>query len=171
MACPSFVSAVRLTPGDDLKQGLLKFMTKSPELTSAWIQTCVGSLDKAVIRLANATATNKNQVLELNERFEILGLVGTIDENGAAAHLHITLGDKNGKVYGGHVMDGCTIFTTAEIVLGTSPGIKFGRAFDKSTGFPELSVTTLPPPPPLSKVIIFAVLIAGAAYFLSQSST
>eukprot|EP00040_Diaphanoeca_grandis_P008441 m.45267 g.45267 ORF g.45267 m.45267 type:complete len:161 (-) comp19923_c0_seq1:148-630(-) len=142
---PSFVTALRLTPGDDLKEGLLNFVKASPSITSAWIQTCVGSLDGANIRLANATATNKNEVLTMNERFEILGLVGTIDANGAAAHLHITLGDKNGKVYGGHVMAGCKVFTTAEIVLGTSPAITFGRAFDAATGFPELLITQTPP--------------------------
>ena len=109
--------------------------------------TCVGSLSKAKIRLANATATNKNEVAEFNERFEILSLVGTVTQGGESGHLHVSLGDKGGKVVGGHLMDGCTIFTTAEIVMGVSNTLVFNRTFDKATGFDELEPSVGQNPP------------------------
>jgi hypothetical protein len=36
------------------------------------------------------------------------------------------------------VVGQCFIFTTAEVVLGTSNEIEFTRAMDERTGFPEL---------------------------------
>jgi hypothetical protein len=38
-------------------------------------------------------------------------------------------------------MDGCTVFTTAEIVMGTSDTMLFTRTFDQATGFAELTPT------------------------------
>jgi len=41
---------------------------------------------------------------------------------------------------GGHVIGGLYIFTTAEIVIGECPQLKFTREHDDSTGFPELVI-------------------------------
>lgn len=77
--------------------------------------------------------------LTLEENFEIVSLVGTLQGSGEC-HLHISLADKDGKVIGGHVVGGCEIFTTAEIVLGAMSGFCFDRVFDDRTGFKELVV-------------------------------
>ena len=55
-------------------------------------------------------------------------------------HLHVTLGDKDGKVIGGHVMGDMPIYTTAEIVIGELPEVEFVRPFDSVTGYPELGI-------------------------------
>ena len=61
---------------------------------------------------------------------------------GNSGHFHVSLGNALGDVVGGHLMDGCTIFTTAEIVLGVSNEIVFKRTFDEATGFDELAPST-----------------------------
>lgn len=166
--------AVRLTPGQDLKDELLKLM-KSTTHTSAWVQTCVGSCDKITIRLANADRHQKNEILHLDQRFEILSLVGTIDADGEAGHLHISLGDKDGRVWGGHLMSGCRIFTTAEIVLGTSRELSFGRKFDPETGFPELAVdrvrSAAAAPAADSRTVAVVVAAAAAAAVVAAAIT
>ena len=53
--------ALRLSPGEEIKSRLLAFV-KFHNLQAAFILTCVGSVQKAKIRLANATATNTNDV-------------------------------------------------------------------------------------------------------------
>ena len=86
--------------------------------------------------------------MSLDERFEIVSLTGTVSRHGA--HLHMSLADYQGNVVGGHVMEGCEVFTTAEIVLGECSGHVFTRQRDDETGFDELVVTTrleLAPPP------------------------
>ena len=47
------VFTVRLMPGDDLQKCLVKFI-QDKGLSNGFIITCVGSLTKAVIRMANA---------------------------------------------------------------------------------------------------------------------
>ena len=49
--------ALRLGPEQEVKSTLLEFV-KLHNLQSAFILTCVGSVQRAKIRLANATATN-----------------------------------------------------------------------------------------------------------------
>ena len=73
-----------------------------------------------------------------NERLEIVSFVGTfgIDDT---KHLHMSVSDKNGNVYGGHVMSG-RIFTTLELVLGSVQGVTFARESDPRTGYTELVV-------------------------------
>jgi len=53
-------------------------------------------------------------------------------------HLHASVADEAGLVCGGHVMLGCTVRTTAEIVLALLPGWEFARQDDAATGFKEL---------------------------------
>lgn len=107
------------------------------QLEAAYIATCVGSLQKCTLRMANADRDHKNEIKSYEQRFEILSLVGTVSKDGA--HVHIGLSDSEGACVGGHLISG-EIFTTAEIVIGCVPNIAFARRYDDATGFPELEV-------------------------------
>ncbi|CAJ1077695.1 bifunctional protein GlmU-like [Xyrichtys novacula] len=130
------VHAVRFGPGQELL-GSLQTFVKEAGLRAPFIITCVGSVTKATLRLANATASNTNELLHLTGRFEIVSLVGTLNLD---AHLHICLADSEGKTVGGHVMGDLEIFTTAEVVIGEATQLQFKREMDERTGFPELEV-------------------------------
>ena len=58
--------------------------------------TCVGSLRKAALRLADRDETTLYQ-----GKFEIVSLVGTLSVDGP--HLHIALADGARKMIGGHL--------------------------------------------------------------------
>ena len=143
------IHAFRLTPGQDLKKSLLSY-AKGAKLEAACVVTCVGSLSKVSLRLANADGGKRgsNETVSLEERFEIVSLAGTVSRHGC--HLHMSLSDYQGNVVGGHVLDGCVVYTTAEMVLGECVGHVFTRERDDETGFHELVVTTklaVAPPP------------------------
>ena len=142
------IHAFRLTPGQDLKKSLLSY-AKGAKLEAGCVVTCVGSLSKVSIRLANADGKRgSNETVSLEERFEIVSLAGTVSRHGC--HLHMSLSDYQGNVVGGHVLDGCVVYTTAEMVLGECVGHVFTRERDDETGFHELVVTTklaVAPPP------------------------
>lgn len=55
------VFALRLGPGEELFSSLLSFVEER-KLRAPFIITCVGSVTKATLRLANATAENTNEV-------------------------------------------------------------------------------------------------------------
>ncbi|MBQ2232555.1 MAG: DNA-binding protein [Erysipelotrichaceae bacterium] len=102
--------AVRLKKGADLKASIEEICLKN-EVSCAVILSGVGCLYKAQIRLAGAT-----EVLEFKEDLEIVSLTGTIAAG--KSHIHISLADEKGKVYGGHLKNGCLVNTTCELVLG-----------------------------------------------------
>ena len=71
-------------------------------------------------------------------RFEVLSLVGTLSPDGL--HLHVTIGDEDGAVRGGHLVR-ATVHTTAEVVIGDAPALAFSREMDPHTGFKELVIS------------------------------
>lgn len=126
------VHALRLFPGEDLKQALQSF-AQERDLKAAYIITCVGSLQKAHLRLAGAVKKST-----WSTKMEIVSLVGTLFNGGC--HLHISLADKQGRMVGGHLLDGCIVNTTAELVIGEAKGLEFYREADPKTGYLELGV-------------------------------
>jgi uncharacterized protein len=126
------VHAVRLMPGEDLKKSIQQFVTAN-NIQAGWITSSVGSLTVACIRFANAT---EGKVLR--GPFEIISLNGTVSANGS--HLHIAISDAEGRMLGGHLLDGCIIYTTAEIVIGSTDKYRFERKPDGSTGYAELQI-------------------------------
>ena len=126
------VFALRLKPNEDLKQ-TLKIFALQENIKAGFILTAIGSLKVATIRFAN-----QDRSTVLSEEFEILSLNGTIATTGV--HLHIAISDKQGKTIGGHLDDGCIIYTTAEIVIGISEEYTFLRTLDQQTGYKELEI-------------------------------
>lgn len=124
--------AFRLKPGDDLKAGIEKLI-KENNIRAGWIATCVGSLTDYTIRFANQAEGTKG-----SGHFEIVSLVGTVSINGS--HIHISISDSAGNTTGGHLMSGCKIYTTAEIVIQASDKFEFTREKDGSTPWEELQV-------------------------------
>ncbi len=124
--------AIRLKPGEDLKSGIEK-VVKENNIRAGWVATCVGSLTDYSIRFAN----QPDGVMGTGN-FEIISLVGTISINGS--HIHISISDGTGKTFGGHLMPGCKIYTTAEIVLQSTDKYEFTREKDGSTPWEELQI-------------------------------
>ena len=123
---------LRLKPGQDLRVELERF-AKAKHLQAGFIVTCAGSLQKASLRLAD-----KRDSTNYAGKFEIVSLVGTLTPDGP--HLHISISDGEGKMLGGHLVAGCEIYTTAEIVIGEAIGLKMTREQDSQSGYKELKV-------------------------------
>jgi predicted DNA-binding protein with PD1-like motif len=52
----------------------------------------------------------------------------------------MSIANSGGRVWGGHVLEGCVVHTTAEIVIGELAGVKFLRETDPETGHRELRI-------------------------------
>jgi predicted DNA-binding protein with PD1-like motif len=126
------VFAVRLKPNQDLRAEIERF-AKENRISAGFIITAVGSLKATKIRLAD-----KQDATTFTGKYEIVSLVGTISSDGV--HLHISVSDSEGKTFGGHLVEGCTIYTTAEIIIGTTDEIIFTRETDKETTYKELKI-------------------------------
>ena len=123
---------LRLKPSQDLRQSLKDF-AQSQNIEAGFILSAIGSLKQAAIRFAD-----REEITLLQDKFEILSLNGTVANTGV--HLHIAISDRTGKAIGGHLVDGCTIYTTAEIVIGVTEEFRFLRTTDTETGYLELDI-------------------------------
>lgn len=65
-------------------------------------------------------------------------IAGTVSIHGA--HIHLSISDDEGKTIGGHLMSGCLVYTTAEIVIGELPNKVFLREPCSESGYHELVV-------------------------------
>ncbi|EGD81287.1 hypothetical protein PTSG_11324 [Salpingoeca rosetta] len=134
---------LRVQPGQEIV-GALTWFAKRARMRAGFVQTCVGSVSEAVIRMASATADTDqaNHIKRVEGCHEIVSLVGTlaVDEDlSYKQHLHVCLSDKDGNTIGGHVIS-LKVFTTAEIVLGECKQLVFSRPHDPQTGYGELHV-------------------------------
>ncbi|MGF7117090.1 PPC domain-containing DNA-binding protein [Methanobacterium oryzae] len=120
----------RLKPQKDLKNGIIN-ISKQEKIKSGIIICIVGSLNSATLRMANG------KIKSFKGPFEIVSAEGTISEYGV--HVHISISDAEGHVFGGHLSEGCIINTTAEIgILKSDKTLK--RIFDPETGYKELII-------------------------------
>jgi uncharacterized protein len=124
--------SVRLKPDQDLKLQILNLCTEK-NISAGVILSSVGSLKTANLRFSD----QKNGTL-LTGPFEILSLNGTVSKNGL--HLHISISDDTGRTLGGHLLDGCRIHTTCELVIGELDDTIFSREIDPQTNYMELKI-------------------------------
>lgn len=127
--------ALRLKPGEDLKKAVLAYVQEQ-NMQAAWIVTCAGSLTAYNIRFANQPIGTKG-----SGYFEIVSLSGTLSVNGS--HIHISVSDSTGTTLGGHLLDDCIVYTTAEIIIQESGSLIFTRENDGTTKWEELQIGTI----------------------------
>jgi predicted DNA-binding protein with PD1-like motif len=122
----------RLKPGQDLFDSI-ESIVREEEIQAGCVLSGVGSLTHAKLRLAN-----REDLSEYEGYFEIVSMTGTISIHGS--HLHISVSDEDGKTTGGHLVSGCKIYTTAEIVVAIFDDVVYGREFAEDSGYEELVV-------------------------------
>lgn len=123
----------RLKPQQDLFDSIEGFV-KENNIEAGCVLSSVGSLTHATLRLANREYYN-----EYNGHFEIVSMTGTVSIHGS--HIHIAISDGDGVTIGGHLVSGCKIYTTAEIVLLELDYVVYKRElFENDSGYEELVV-------------------------------
>ena len=125
---------LRLRPGDDLRRSIETAVIQHGA-DAAFVLSGIGSLAHARLRLAGENAPRDHAA-----PLELLTLAGSIG-NGTS-HLHAAIATAAGDVIGGHVAYGCTVRTTAELLLVLLDEFTFSRAPDAATGFDELVIET-----------------------------
>jgi predicted DNA-binding protein with PD1-like motif len=129
---------LRLRPGQDLRAALESVLAEQGS-AAAFVLQGIGSLGTLNVRFAGLPAATTIQ-----GSLEILTLAGTLAPDGA--HLHISVADERGRVLGGHVGYGCTVRTTAEILIVLLPDYRFSREPDPESGYKELAIRMAHPP-------------------------
>lgn len=120
----------RLHRGDDLLRSI-QHIAKEEKLQAAVVLSAVGCILRGRVRDASGVT-----IRSIDENCEIVSLNGTV--SAVRSHLHISLSKEDLSTIGGHLLEGCIINTTCELVLGVLDGWQIGVEFDKDTGYDEL---------------------------------
>ena len=123
----------RLKPNDDLFDSIETFV-RNKNIEAGCVLSGVGSITHVTLRFANRSYHS-----EFDGYFEIVSITGTISVHGS--HLHVSVSDGDGKTMGGHLVSGCKIYTTAEIVIAAFDDVVYKREFyGNDSGYDELVV-------------------------------
>lgn len=126
------IHTFRLRPGEDLFQSIEKFVNEN-HIQAGCVLSGVGSLTTAVFRLAN-----REEHTTFSGHFEIVSMTGTVSSLGS--HLHLAISNRDGYTLGGHLVPGCKVYTTAEIVIAAFPHLVYSRQPCELSGYDELVV-------------------------------
>jgi predicted DNA-binding protein with PD1-like motif len=122
----------RLKSVQDLFDSIESFV-REKQIEAGCVLSGIGSLRHFTVRLADHDTPTQYE-----GHFEIVSLAGLVSIHGT--HLHISVSDGEGKTIGGHLVSGCKIYTTAEIVLAKFSDVIYKREFAQDSGYDELVV-------------------------------
>lgn len=120
----------RLRRGDDLL-GSIEKIAKEEQLGLAVVLSGVGCVSRGRVRDASGVTMRS-----IDEPCEIVSLNGTVSDK--RCHLHIALSKEDLTTVGGHLVEGCIINTTCELVLLELEGWGCSVEQDKETGYDEI---------------------------------
>jgi len=124
----------RLQRGDDLLEALTAAVQR--EGVRLGRVEALGAVEKARVGYYNQT-TFAYEYLDLDRDLEILALVGNVSlrDGQPMVHAHVTLGDGQGRAFGGHLAPGTRVFA-CEFTVEVLEGGEFHRGHDEATGLP-----------------------------------
>ena len=122
---------VRLDKGEEVIESLLKL--SSLENIKLACVSALGATNKFTVGLFNVSE-KKYYSSTYEGDFEIVSLTGTLSLKDGVIypHIHMSAGDNNNVVYGGH-LNSCFISATCEIVIDVIDGI-VEREFNEEIG-------------------------------------
>lgn len=120
----------RLRRGDDLLLAI-EALAREACVQAGVLLSAVGCVSRACVRDASGVTLRR-----LDEPMEIVSLNGTISAQ--RCHLHIALSREDLSTVGGHLMPGCIVNTTCELIVAELPGWRFGMEQDAQTGYDEI---------------------------------
>ena len=120
----------RLHENEDLLE-IIASASKQAKISAGFF-TLIGTLKKTKIGFYR---DGNYEPIEIAGPLEIVSCIGNISpkEKVLIVHAHIVVSDEKGQAFGGHVLPGCLISVTGELMLVEAMGMKMERRFDGKT--------------------------------------
>jgi len=121
----------RLSSGRDILEGLNE-LVDAKNITGADF-TAIGAVSRAVVGFFVGRGQYSEKLFE--GPLEIVSCVGNVSvkENQPFIHAHISLADHKGNVFGGHLLPGCQVAATFEVIFHVHD-TAMNRTLDSKTG-------------------------------------
>jgi len=125
------VIVIRLEPGEDILKSIEKIVAEN-KLLSGHL-SLIGAVAKVHLGYFDLEEMTYKD-FTVDEDLEIVSCVGNISrlDEGYVVHAHVVASDESGKCYAGHLMEGCIVSVTIEIVI--TEFTEMHRARDERTG-------------------------------------
>lgn len=140
---------LRIRPGTDLMEGIRGFCEERG-IRSGAITTLLGSLRQVryvypVVAPGTKVGLKYCDPIAVDGPIEVLcgaGTIGVMKSDGTTVvHLHAAFTDPEGRVLGGHILEGeGAVAVTAEVVIDVLDGVSLTRAVDEETDMPLFSL-------------------------------
>lgn len=136
------IFAVRFKPETDILKGIEDFCTEK-NIKNGFIMSAIGSLRNAKFcdpqKVDTKLGYGYGKPIEINDVVEVISISGLIchdDNNNVLSHIHISLADKDGTSYGGHLVYENYVLATVDMIIAEIDGISMERALDKELELP-----------------------------------
>jgi predicted DNA-binding protein with PD1-like motif len=128
-----------MEPGDDIlktiQQVALEYNVKSGQVT------LIGAVSGAKLGYFDRESGEYKDFL-IERDLEVvsgMGNISRLDDDSIVAHAHLVVSDEEGRCWGGHLMEGCEVSVTIELVI-IETDVDLRRAKDEKTGLNLLDV-------------------------------
>ena len=123
----------RLERGSDLLNSIRAAAEEAG--VRAGLLICIGGLSRA--RLGFYTGSGHYKALEIEGPLELVACIGNLASGPSGeliVHAHACVADEEGRSFGGHVLEGCSISPTGELIIVELSGAELRREMDEETG-------------------------------------
>ena len=143
---PGKMIAERILPGTDPLTGLEEICNKNGVKYGA--VNCFGSFSAAgymyLVPMDAKVGAGYGDVIKKDGPIEFLsgtGIITQTDKGVTELHFHGTMCDKEGTVFGGHIVKGqCPVLTTVDVVIQEATGVEMIRKYDEETDLTQVFV-------------------------------
>jgi hypothetical protein len=129
----------RLLEGEDLAETIKKQAETNGIRAGFFI--LIGTVKHAALGYYKE---GKYETVRLEGPLEVASCTGNVavDEKGEVViHAHVVVSNEKGEAFGGHLMKGCDVGATAELVMIEAADIKVRRVYDEKTKLKLLKLT------------------------------
>jgi hypothetical protein len=121
----------RFRKGDDVLESLNQLVRDNRVSSGSF--SAIGNVEKAEVGFF--VGDGRYSTISCKGPLEVCSCIGNVatKEHSPFVHAHISLADKQGRMYGGHLMPGCIVDVTFEVVLHAYEGMNLERKLDPST--------------------------------------
>jgi predicted DNA-binding protein with PD1-like motif len=121
----------RLFENDDVSETIKKNAQENNVKAGVFI--LIGALKHAVL---GCYKEGEYVLTRLDSHMEVVSCMGNIavdEKDEILIHAHIVVSNEKGEASGGHLMKGCLVSPTAELVIIEATGVTLRKAFDQKT--------------------------------------
>jgi predicted DNA-binding protein with PD1-like motif len=120
---------VRLLENEDLSNAI-KEKAKQNGIHAGFF-FLIGTVKKAALGFYKEGKYKQIKVAGPLEIVSCLGNISVREDGELIAHAHISVADEEGRMFGGHLLPGCPIDATGELVLVDAPEANLKRVLEK----------------------------------------